>query len=176
MYANTTFSYEGGDVSRICIALTIVSLLIGIGTNARAEQPLNLAGDWRFAMDRSDTGVAEQWFARDLADRIKLPGILQSQGYGDEISVDTPWVAALPRDMRWYRLPQYAAYTKPGNIKMPYLAQPPRHYLGVAWYQRDVDIPPAWQGERVHLLLERPRWETIVWVDDQKIGSCNSLV
>ncbi len=45
---------------------------------------------------------------------ISLPGILQTQGYGDDITAETQFVAALPRDMRWYLLPQYAAYTKPG--------------------------------------------------------------
>jgi hypothetical protein len=76
--------------------------------HAPAHQgPILLGGEWRFAMDRKDSGIEEKWFARDLSDRIKLPGILQSRGYGDEISVDTPWVAALPRDMQWYRLPQY---------------------------------------------------------------------
>ena len=107
----------------------------------------SLAGEWRFAMDRNDTGAKQQWFMRDLTDRIKLPGILQSQGYGDEIGIDTPWVAALPRDMRWYLLPQYQAYTKPGNIKVPYLSQPQRHYLGLAWYQRDIRYSAELAGQ-----------------------------
>src|SRR5262245_24434366 len=63
---------------------------------AGASEPIDLAGKWRFAMDRTDAGLKEQWFTRELADRINLPGILQSQGFGDEISVDTTWVAALP--------------------------------------------------------------------------------
>ncbi len=78
--------------------------------------------------------------------------------------------------MRWYLRPEYKAYTEPGHIKVPYFSQPPRHYLGVAWYQRDFEIPESLKGKRIHLLLERPRWETTVWVDDQKIGSNNSLV
>ncbi len=156
------------------------SLLSNNLAHAFAEKTMGgmrmpLGGGWRFAMDREDTGVSQQWFARDLSGRIRLPGILQSQGYGDEISVDTPWVAALPRDMRWYLLPQYQAYTKPGNVKVPYLSQPPRHYLGLAWYQRDLDIPPGWKGKRAHLVLERPRWETTIWVDDSRVGSNNSL-
>ena len=137
---------------------------------------MDLSGQWRFEMDRGDAGAKEQWFNRDLTDRIELPGILQSQGYGDDISIDTPWVAGLPRDLRWHLLPQYKAYTQPGNIKIPFLSQPPKHYLGVAWYQRDIDIPQTWSGKRVQLFLERPRWETTVWLDDEKKGSCNSLV
>jgi hypothetical protein len=137
---------------------------------------LPLSGQWEFALDRADAGVKEQWFSRPLKDRISLPGILQAQGYGDEIGVDTPWVAALPRDMRWDRLPQYQAYTKPGHVEMPYLSQPPRHYLGVAWYQRELEIPEVWSGKRIVLTLERTRWETTVFVDGKQIGSCRTLV
>jgi hypothetical protein len=140
----------------------------------RATQ--SLGGEWRFALDRADAGVRERWFSRDLPDRISLPGILQAQGYGDEIGVDTPWVAALPRDMRWYLLPQYKAYTRPGAVKVPYLSQPPRHYLGAAWYQRDIELPASWRLKRVVVTLERPHWETTVYIDDRPAGSCHSLV
>jgi beta-galactosidase len=138
----------------------------------------SLAGQWRFSLDRDDAGVKESWFARDLraTTKIALPGILQSQGYGDDITAETPFVAALPRDMAWYKLPQYAAYTKPGHVEVPYLSQPVKHYLGVAWYQRDIDIPTAWHGKRVGLNLERTRWQTTVYVDDKEIGTCHSLV
>ena len=110
------------------------------------------------------------------ADHITLPGILQTQGYGDDITAETQFVAALPRDMAWYKLPQYAAYTKPGHVEVPYLSQPVKHYLGVAWYQREIDIPAGWRGKRVGLTLERTRWQTNVYLDEKEIGSCHSLV
>jgi hypothetical protein len=78
--------------------------------------------------------------------------------------------------MAWYKLPQYAAYTKPGHVEVPYLSQPVKHYLGVAWYQREIDIPAAWRGKRVGLTLERTRWQTNVYLDEKEIGSCHSLV
>jgi hypothetical protein len=138
----------------------------------------SLAGQWRFALDRDDAGVTAQWFAKDLpADaHIQLPGILQTQGYGDEITAETQFVAALPRDMRWYLLPQYQAYTKPGHVEVPYLSQPVRHYLGVAWYQREITIPAAWRGKRIALTLERTRWQTDVYLGEKLIGSNRSLV
>lgn len=37
---------------------------------------LMLAGQWRFALDAGDVGVRERWFARELPDRIELPGVL----------------------------------------------------------------------------------------------------
>ena len=68
-------------------------------TPARAGAQ-SLAGEWRFSLDREDSGVKESWFSRELPDtaRISLPGILQSQGYGDEITAETQFVAALPRE------------------------------------------------------------------------------
>src|ERR1039457_1211333 len=138
----------------------------------------SLAGQWRFALDRDDVGSKETWFANDLAatTRISLPGILQTQGYGDDITAETQFIAALPRDMAWYKLPQYAAYTKPGHVEVPYLSQPVKHYLGVAWYQRDIDIPAAWRNKRAGLTLERTRWVTTVYLDDKEMGTNRSLV
>ena len=66
----------------------------------------------------------------------------------------------------------------PKNTKPPTLAGPYRlyDYAGPAWYQRDIEIPAAWQGKRVTLFLERCRWVTTVWLDDQCIGSQDSLI
>ncbi|MEN0054108.1 MAG: sugar-binding domain-containing protein [Mucilaginibacter sp.] len=139
---------------------------------------ISLAGSWRFVLDRDDEGSNAGWFKTNFSAsyNISLPGILQTQGFGDEIRADTKFVAALPRDMRWYLLPQYKPYTVPGNIQVPYLSQPVRHYLGVAWYQRDIDIPADWAGKRIELFLERTRWQTDVYINDNLIGSNRSLV
>jgi hypothetical protein len=137
----------------------------------------SLAGDWRFALDRTDAGMNEKWFTRDLTDKIKLPGVLQGQGYGDEISTSTPWVTTLGD--AWWKLQPAALrdrFSQPGKTEVPFIAQPPRHYLGAAWYQRDIDIPNNWQGRHIVLFLERPHWETTVWVDDKAYPSNKSLV
>ncbi len=155
---------------QIVAALAIISTL---SYSAKA-QPASLAGQWRFALDRKDAGVGEQWFTRELADKINLPGALQAQGYGDEISTNTPWVLSL-YDKNWFLRADYTNYTKPGAVKVPFLCQPPRHYLGAAWYQRDIEIPQGWQDRRVVLFLERPHCESRVWLDDQLIGTNNSL-
>jgi hypothetical protein len=141
------------------------------------DQPVSLAGTWRFAMDPDDKGYADKWFNRDLPDRITLPGILQAQGYGDPIRTDTPWVLTLGQ--AWWQLQPARLrdkFSQPGAVEVPFLAQPPRHYLGVAWYQRDIDVPVSWQGRRVELFLERAHWQTTVWVDAQQYSSDDSLV
>jgi len=135
---------------------------------------IDLAGTWRFAMDPNDIGIDQQWFLKDLPDRITLPGAMQHQGYGDPIDVNTPWVARLI-DTQWYKKPIYAKYTRPGNVLVPFFLQPPRHYVGPAWYQRDVNIPGDWSHRRIVLFLERPHWQTQVWIDDKPFGSNDSL-
>lgn len=136
--------------------------------------PVSLAGEWRFALDRADAGVDEAWFNRDLPYRIQLPGVLQAQGYGDEISTNTPWVLSL-YDRLWFQRADFQAHTEPGNVRVPFLAQPPRHYLGAAWYQRDIEIPASLAGRRVVLFLERTQWETRAWLGGRLLGTNDSL-
>lgn len=150
----------------------LVVLLCGPVCLAR---PIPLDGVWRFAMDPTDAGEKNQWFNQPLAFTIKLPGILQAQNYGTEIGTNTPWVLSL-YDRFWFLREDYKAYTEPGKVKVPFLSQPPRQYLGAAWYQRDVQILSYRQPRRIVLTLERPHWETTVWIDGQKIGSERSLV
>mgnify|MGYP000350865584 CR=1 FL=1 len=153
-------------------------LMLGMVGVVSAQPPaIPLEGGWRFQMDRDDTGVEGRWFERDLADRIQLPGALQSQGYGDEISADTPWVLGLGGE--WWKLQSEElldAFSQPGRVEVPFLSQPPRHYLGAAWYQQDIQIPSEWKDRRVELFLERPRWESTVWLDGAELGSMRSLV
>ncbi len=142
---------------------------------ARAESfHQSLAGQWRFQMDRHDVGIEDAYFNRDLTQSIRLPGILQAQGYGDEISTNTPWVLSL-YDKLWFQREDYKAFTTPGQVKVPFVSQPQRHYLGAAWYQRDIEIPKEWEGRRVVVFLERTRWETRAWLDDKLIGTNRSL-
>ncbi len=86
---------------------------------SRADYDLtSLAGEWRFALDRNDVGTNEQWFAKNLPDKIQLPGVLEAQGYGDEIGIHTPWVLTL-YDHFWYLRADYAADTNAGSVKVP---------------------------------------------------------
>jgi hypothetical protein len=171
---------RGFLVSGLALTAAATTALYAKAVPAQTARPgaVSLAGDWRFALDPADVGSADYWFNKVMPSdlHIQLPGILQTQGYGDEITAETQFVAALPRDMRWYLLPQYKAYTKPGNVQVPYLSQPVRHYLGVAWYQRDIVIPEDWSGKRVQLHLERTRWRTDVYIGNQPAGSSRSLV
>ena len=138
------------------------------------EQTISLAGKWRFALDRADTGIGERWFERSLSDTVKLPGSLPAQGIGDEVTVDTKWTGGIV-DRSFFTDPKFARYRQPGQVKLPFWLQPDKYYAGVAWYQRDFEVPADWRGKRVVLFLERAHWETRVWLDGKLIGSNNSL-
>ena len=93
-------------------------------------------------------GTNQQPFARELPGKIRLPGTMDDAGLG-------------PKN------------TKPPTLDGPYRLY---DYAGPAWYQRDIEIPAAWDGKRVTLFLERCRWVTTVWLDDQLIGTQDSLI
>lgn len=158
----------------IRISLLLAATLL-VSVPARAADSIDLSGAWRFALDRNDVGAAEGWPTRTLADTIRLPGILNSQGYGDPITASTPWVLSL-YDRQWHQREDYKAYTQAGNVKVPFLSQPQRHYLGAAWYAREVVVPKNWAGKRVTLFMERPRWGSTVWLDGREVGANRSLV
>ena len=139
-----------------------------------ADTTLPLAGTWRFQLDRADVGIGEHWFERALPDTIQLPGGLTEQGVGNAVTVDTQWTGGIV-DRSWFTAPEFAPYRQPDNVKIPFWLQPELYYAGAAWFQRDVDIPPDWQGRRVVLFLERAHWETRLWVDGRSIGSNTAL-
>jgi beta-galactosidase len=159
--------------TRLFLGLIAASFTLATSVSA---QPFtqSLAGHWRFLLDPHDLGVADKYFNRELSQYIQLPGILQAQGFGDEISTNTPWVLSL-YDRLWFEREDYQAHTQPGNVRVPFVSQPTRHYLGAAWYQRTIEIPKRWAGRRVVLFLERTRWETRAWLNDKLIGTNNSL-
>jgi len=164
----------------LLFTVELLHLAVLVGTccsQAKAAAPVDtfsLAGTWRFQLDRGDSGIKERWFERALNQKIKLPGSLPAQGVGDEVSLDTKWTGEI-QDREWFTNSIYAPYTNAGNFKFPFWLQPAKYYVGTAWYQRDFEIPSNWQGKRVVLSLERPHWETRVWVDSKEIGSNNSL-
>ncbi|NOX53806.1 MAG: glycoside hydrolase [Planctomycetes bacterium] len=151
-----------------------VGLVLAAGSEGRAASEIDLSGLWYFTTDPGDLGVPQKWYTIDLPMKIRLPGSMQEQGFGDDVSVDTQWTGMIV-DRSWYTSPRYAPYRRPGNIKVPFWLQPKKHYVGAAWYQRTVDIPAEWKNKRIVLVLERPHWETEVWVDATRVGRDNSL-
>lgn len=172
-----------GDVGQIGRRRLIQSLAItpflgmieASGLAATASKPeCNLAASWRRALDGGDKGVAQRWFARALPGELPLPGSLEQQQVGHAVTVHTPWTGDM-HDLSFFSAPEYARYREPGEVKVPFFLQPDCWYRGPAWYQRDIDIPADWAGKHIELFLERPHWETRVWLDDRMIGRSDAL-
>ena len=101
---------------------------------------------------------------------IKIPGILQAQGFGNDMTYDTPWVSGL-HDGCWFEREEYK--TSGDSVEVSFLSQPPKHFLGKAYYKRTFQVDC---GEAEWLLvIELTHWRTKVFLDDTEIGEDCSL-
>ncbi len=157
---------------RILSSFFLVFLLLTACQQKDDRQSLH--GQWRFALDPDDKGLKEQWCTNSLDDTIQLPGSLQEQGYGYDVNQKTVWTGQVV-DKSWYNSPDYEKFRQPGNMKVPFWLNPDKHYVGVAWYQKEIDVPAAWSDRPVELELERTHWETTLFLDGKEMGKHESL-
>ncbi len=154
------------------LGVGLIMAMCGL-TACSTDHAVDLSGDWRFALDRDDVGVAQRWYARDIDGSIGLPGSVQAAGLGDTVTLDMGWIGNIREDV--LANPKYAPYLRGENPKLPFWLTPETHYVGAAWYQRAVEVPERWRGRRIVLNLERAHWGTTLWVGDQKVGDNLSL-
>ena len=116
-----------------------------------------LAGEWRMKLDpTSNAGVVQKWYHQTISgDNANLPGTINDENHRTA-------AATIP-------LSPPGSNVGLGNFEPLY------KYQGAVWYQRDIEIPDEWSGKHLELFMESCMWETYVWVDDQFIGSVNSL-
>lgn len=119
---------------------------------------IDLAGEWQISL-KADGG--------EQSGIIQLPGILQAQGYGNPITRQTPWVSSL-HDSYWYEQEEYK-YAQEEQVNVPFLSQPPRHFMGEACYERKITVPEAC-GQDWHLHVELARWKSKVYIDGEEKG------
>lgn len=158
------------------IFLTLYScllLLISCGTNINSS--IDLSGDWSFKIDSLDQGVSENWYQNSFSETVTLPGSMNENDKGNEVTAETVWMGNMWNDSLWYSDPKMERYRQKGNVKVPFWLTPNKEYAGAAWYQKKVTIPEDWNGKKIDLFLERVHWESTVWVDNVKVGMQNSL-
>lgn len=158
----------------IILVIILVSAIALKNRDVIETSTISLAGAWDFSLDRNDAGVSEKWYSKKLMQKISLPGSLTENKYGDDPGLTTPWIGNI-LDSAWFKDPKFAKYRTKDNFKPPMWLTPVKYYRGVAWYQKDITIPPDWKGKSIELFLERCHWETQVWVDDKQAGVRNSL-
>lgn len=127
------------------LRIALMGVLIA-GAASAADTWMPLAGEWRFALDPNNEGIANSWFRTPLADQIQLPGTTDENRKGSLNNAG-----------------------ETGRLTRLY------PYVGAAWYQRDIDVPRAWAGKRVVLFLERTKTSRL-WLDGNAAGEQNSLV
>ena len=156
--------------------LLIVALFIGTLASCKNSEPLriDLSGVWQFRMDPDDIGVREGWFDMELDETVMLPGSMAENGKGLDIDMETHWTGGI-RNPDWPIDPAYAPYHDSDNIRFPFWLQPVKKYTGAAWYRKSFDLSGSWTGKQILLELERPHWESTVWVNGQEAGMKNSL-
>ncbi|SCD20884.1 putative Beta-galactosidase [Proteiniphilum saccharofermentans] len=137
-------------------------------------EKIDLSGEWQFQMDPEDRGINERWFEKNLPETIVLPGSMVENGKGNDITLQTKWTGGI-KNPEWYKDPNYAPYVDSANVRFPFWLQPEKEYTGAAWYRKEISIPADWEEKTVLLTLERPHWESTVWVNDMRIGMQNSL-
>ncbi len=138
------------------------------------SQKMDLSGEWQFKIDSLDVGIKEQWYSKNLTERVTLPGSMVENDKGFDITMETEWTGGV-QNPEWFNDPNYALYHNPENIRFPFWLQPLKKYTGAAWYQKKVSIPEDWKGKNIFLNLERPHWESTVWINGEKVGMQNSL-
>ncbi len=163
------------NVFKLKRQLFFVVFLLTLFSTATRAQNLSLKGQWRFKIDSKNEGVKAKWFSTILPETVNLPGSMAENLKGDEITLKTQWTGSI-YDSSYFYNPGLAKYRQANNLKIPFWLTPAKHYIGVAWYQKDVIIPTDWNGKRVVLSLEYPHSETRVWVDDIEIGTQYTFV
>ncbi|HSO89238.1 MAG TPA: glycoside hydrolase family 2 TIM barrel-domain containing protein [Draconibacterium sp.] len=154
--------------------LFILIAFVCFSCNVKQPETIDLSGEWQFQMDPDDAGENEKWYEKDFPETVKLPSSMVENGKGYDITLETKWTGGV-RNPEWYNDPNYAPYHDSTNIRFPYWLQPDKKYTGAAWYRKKVSIPENWTGKSVLLKLERPHWESTVWVNNQKVQTQNSL-
>nr|WP_319509490.1 sugar-binding domain-containing protein [uncultured Draconibacterium sp.] len=140
---------------------------------------IDLSGDWSFQIDSLDNGLSEKWFTKELNDTIVLPGSMPEQNKGIPVGYHTKFTGntwrEYPEGKQWYDDENYKPYLSNDKFRYPFWLISDYHYVGRAWYQKEVTVPEDWQGKSLELYLERPHWETSVWVNGNYVGLQNAL-
>ena len=154
----------------------ILTLLAFILAGCGKPEPfsIDLSGEWKFRMDPADRGESERWFEAEPDEIVILPGSMAENGKGYDIDLETRWTGGI-MNPQWYQDPAYAPYHDPDNVRFPFWLQPVKKYTGAAWYLKRFDLPSVWSGKPLFLELERPHWESTVWVNGRIVGMNNSL-
>jgi hypothetical protein len=164
---------------QISVAVFSISLVIcfvtsfGIRSLRGDEAAIDLSGQWTVVLDTKDQIESPKELKDEAKDigfgyPLNLPGSLTDANIGNHIGPNTSLVLSRP----WFLegQPQYEPYQTERDFKFPFSWQANKSFLGPAWYQREIVIPESWQGHRMELTLERPHFQTRVWLNQTRLS------
>ncbi len=159
------------------LSIKLILLLLACTILSCSKKEINridLSGEWQFQMDVEDIGEKEKWYNTDLPETVNLPGSMVENGKGFDVTFDTEWTGSI-KNKEWPEDPRYKPYQGNDGIRFPFWLQPEKKYTGAAWYRKTFTVPENWQKKIIQLILERPHWESKVWVNGVEVGLQNSL-
>ncbi len=156
------------------ILIVVINLTPAFAQTKSSNYEIDLSGKWNFKIDSLDEGVKAKWFTTKLNESISLPGSMLTNNKGNEVTANTKWTGSI-WDSIWFTKPEFEKYRQPNNIKVAFWLQPNKHYIGAAWYQKEITVPANFNNGFNELILERCHWETSVWIDEKYVGMQNAL-
>lgn len=124
-------------------------------------QSIDLSGEWDFSYD------SLKW-----ENTIKLPGSMLENHLGKQVTTDTKWTASI-YDSSYFYNPNWAKYREPGNIKLPFFLTPERHYIGKAWYKKNIHIKSV--NSQSIITLERVHIQSTLYINGEYVNTEYSL-
>ena len=148
------------------------ALFTSTGLLAATATTQSLAGDWQVQLNPDPSPIA--WSSAASIQTVRLPGSIQAQGLGNDISTETKWIGGVA-DNAWRTSPRYEKYRQKDDPKIPFWFQPAKHFVGTVAYRRNFTVPADWAGQRIALSLERVHVASVVTLDGKEVGRDNSL-
>lgn len=129
--------------------LSVAMLITTVGCKHETKNfrnSIDLSGEWQFQLDSLNVGIEQKWQESVLSDKISLPGTTDTNHKGF-LNTDSTETRRLSRVWQ---------------------------YVGKAWYQKTVEIPQNWSGQKIVFNIGRTK-PAKVWVGTNPAGECNSV-
>jgi len=153
------------------IKITLIATILWFGARTGfAQNTIDLSGKWQFQLDPDKKGHNDNWLLmKSFSDDVQLPGTTDTNQKGYKTK---PW----PADSitRKFEFPKH--FEAPKWVYELNTAPSRKYkYIGMAWYQKEIEIPANWDGKRLELFLERSLFKVELWIDGKKVGEDVSL-
>lgn len=115
-----------------------------------------------------------------------LCSVIFSISAQDKIDISGKWKVQLDQERKGLDTTKNLSINLPGTLtEAGYgtkttgsdfgVLTPTHKYIGVAWYQREIEIPKNWKNKNIEIFLERVLWESRVFIDGKELSIQDGL-